>query len=84
MTIEITKYQTLSFDDFHKELDSAIKTLSNIQAERCLMESIYAVLKRTAKDTSDFRSMYETALAHDHKLAAILVNNASIFNNNGH
>lgn len=83
MTIELGMMHNVSYEDFDKEYLAAHSSLSNGLAKSYFIHAVFGMLRRSSEQSNDLEVCYKSAKSEDRKLAAILVNNAQIFNDTG-
>lgn len=83
MAIELGITHNVSYEDFDKEYLAAFNSLDNGLAKSYFIHAVFGVLRRSSDQSNDLEVCYKSAKSADQKLAAILVNNARIFNDTG-
>lgn len=83
MTIKIEMTHTLSYEDFFQHYVKAGDSLRSNLCRFNFTRAVFAVLCRSSDQSGYLKTCYNTANSEDQKLAAILVNNAGIFNDTG-
>lgn len=83
MTIKLGMTHEVSYEAFDAEYVAAQNALDNNLAKSYFIHAVFGVLRRSSEQSKDLKVCYTTAKSEDQKLAAILVNNATIFNDTG-
>lgn len=83
MTIQLGMTHDVSYEAFDAEYLEAHDALDNNLAKSYFIKAVFGVLRRSSETSKDLKVCYTTASTEDQKLAAILVNNAAIFNGTG-
>lgn len=83
MTIQLGMIHDVSYEAFDAEYVAAHDALDNNLAKSYFIKAVFGVLRRSSEPSKDLKVCYTTASGQDQKLAAILVNNAAIFNDTG-
>ncbi|EOV2798921.1 hypothetical protein ACOB6L_004634 [Salmonella enterica subsp. enterica serovar Typhimurium] len=83
MSIELGMTHKVSYEDFYAEYSAAHDALENNLAKSYFIHAVFGMLRRSSEQSNDLEVCYNSARSEDQKLAAILVSNASIFNDTG-
>lgn len=83
MTIQLGMIHDVTYEAFDAEYAAAHDSLDNNLAKLYFIKAVFGVLHRSSETSADIKICYTTASAQDQKLAAIMVNNAAIFNDTG-
>ncbi len=83
MTIKLGMIYNVSYEDFYAEYRAAHDALGDNLAKSYFIHAVFGMLRRSSEQSNDLEVCYNSAKSTDQKLAAILVNNANIFNDTG-